>query len=150
MKDSEELQKVIEMFWDTIPPVWNRVRRNARNIAVNEYHITLVQFHILRHVRRGASSASELAGKQQTSRPAISQAVDSLVVNGYLTRHQDAEDRRFVHLELTPKSDNLLQEIFHKNREWMAEQMKNLKQEDLQTIIDAMTILHIAFAPAEK
>lgn len=145
MTTADPLQGAIEAFWDTIPPVWNQVRGNARSIAVNECQITLLQFHILRQVRKGAGSVSELAELQQISRPAISQAVDALVEGGFLTRRQDSGDRRYVHLELTAKSQKLLDAIFRKNREWMAEKMKNLKAPDLQTVVQALSILHEAF-----
>ena len=51
----------IEAFWGTIPPVWNRIKGNVRSIAVENYDISVEQFHILRHIRKGLTSVSELA-----------------------------------------------------------------------------------------
>ena len=94
---TEELrQKAIDRFWETIPPVWNQVRNNLRSIAAEKFEISVEQFHILRHIRKGITSVSELADVKQISRPAISQAVDVLVEKGLISRQQDADDRRFV------------------------------------------------------
>ena len=65
----------IEAFWGTIPPVWNRIKGNVRAIAVENYDISVEQFHILRHIRKGLTSVSELAEVKQISRSAVSQAV---------------------------------------------------------------------------
>ena len=101
-KATEQLiPAAIEAFWSTIPPVWNRVKGNVRAIAVDHYDISVEQFHILRHIRRGLTSVSELAQVKQISRSAISQAVDILVARGLICRRQNALDRHNIPLELT-------------------------------------------------
>ena len=94
----------IEAFWSTIPPVWNRIKGNVRAIAVEHYDISVEQFHILRHIRKGLTSVSELAEVKQISRSAISQAVDMLVERGLICRRQNAQDRRNIPLELTDQA----------------------------------------------
>ena len=76
----ESLQEqAIDRFWETVPPVWNFVRSHIRATAIGNFDITVEQFHILRYVRRGTGSMSELAAAKNISRPAMSQAVDVLV-----------------------------------------------------------------------
>jgi DNA-binding MarR family transcriptional regulator len=150
MAGDDLLQGTIDRFWDTIPPVWGRVRGNARENAIQDYGLTLVQFHVLRHIRRGARTVSELAERQQISRPAISQAVELLVEKGLVTRQQDASDRRFVQLDLTESGGSLLNAVFDKNRRWMAEKMAALRPEELETLSCAMTILKTTFEPTEE
>lgn len=141
----EVLQRAIDRFWETFPPVWNRVRGNLRSIATENFDISVEQFHILRHIRKGICSVSELAAVKQISRPAISQAVDLLVDKGLITRQQSAEDRRFVQLALTESGDDLLNTIFQKNREWMTEKMASLNAKELDDITRAMEIIKIMF-----
>ena len=136
----------IEAFWSTIPPVWNRVKGNVRAIAVDHYDISVEQFHILRHIRRGLTSVSELAQVKQISRSAISQAVDILVARGLICRRQNALDRRNIPLELTESGNALLDTIWEKNRAWMKSQMISLTVQDLDTITCAMEILARTFA----
>ena len=146
-KATEQLiPAAIEAFWSTIPPVWNRVKGNVRAIAVDHYDISVEQFHILRHIRRGLTSVSELAQVKQISRSAISQAVDILVARGLICRRQNALDRRNIPLELTESGNALLDTIWEKNRAWMKSQMISLTVQDLDTITCAMEILARTFA----
>jgi MarR family transcriptional regulator, 2-MHQ and catechol-resistance regulon repressor len=135
----------IEAFWGTIPPVWNRVKGNVRAIAVENYDISVEQFHILRHIRKGLTSVSELAEVKQISRSAISQAVDLLVERGLICRHQNAQDRRNIPLELTDSGNKLLDAVLEKNRAWMAAKMASLTSAELDTLSRAMEILSKTF-----
>ena len=136
----------IEAFWSTVPPVWNRVKGNVRAIAVEHYDISVEQFHILRHIRRGLTSVSELAEVKQISRSAVSQAVDILVARGLICRLQNALDRRNIPLELTESGNALLDTIWEKNRAWMKSRMISLTEQDLNTLTSAMEILSRTFA----
>ena len=136
----------IEAFWSTIPPVWNRVKGNVRTIALENFDISVEQFHILRHIRRGLTSVSELAEVKQSSRSAISQAVDILVERGLICRRQNVIDRRNIPLELTESGNALLDTISEKNRAWMKSRMRALTAQDLQTLTSAMEILAGTFA----
>ena len=103
------------------------------------------QFHVLRHIRKGAGSVSELAEVRQISRPAISQAVEGLVERGLISRRQDTVDRRHVHLTLTPEGNEMLNTIFQKNRAWMEEKMAALSPEELEKISHALSLLKATF-----
>ena len=140
------LLAAIEAFWSTIPPVWNRVKGNVRAIAVEHYDISVEQFHILRHIRRGLTSVSELAEVKQISRSAVSQAVDILVERGFIYRRQNALDRRNIPLELTESGNTLLDTIAEKNRAWMKSQMLSLTAQDLHTLTSALEILAGTFS----
>lgn len=132
---------MIDRFWETVPHMWNQVRGNLRCIAAENFEISVEQFHILRHIRRGICSVSELAEVKQISRPATSQAVEALVAKGLISRSQDADDRRYVRLVLTPGGDELLTRIFQQNRAWMMEKLSGLEEEEIKTVIEAFDIL---------
>ncbi|MFT3895785.1 MAG: MarR family transcriptional regulator [Anaerolineales bacterium] len=142
MATSERLRdQTIDRFWETVPPVWNFVRTHLRGTAIGKFDITVEQFHVLRFVRRGPNSMSELATAKNISRPAISQAVDVLVKKGLLTRVQSTTDRRVVELYLTDEGNALLDTVFKENREWMKERMGKLTNEELETVCEAMVVL---------
>jgi DNA-binding MarR family transcriptional regulator len=144
---TEELrQKAIDRFWESIPPVWNQVRNNLRSIATEKFEISVEQFHILRHIRKGITSVSELADVKQISRPAISQAVDALVEKGLISRQQGVDDRRYIKLQLTPAGDELLNKIFGENRAWMVERMSTLQDDELVQVIRAFETLKTLIA----
>jgi DNA-binding MarR family transcriptional regulator len=141
----DSIPRLIDKFWETIPPTWRRVRNNTRSIASEHFGITVEQFHILRHVRKGCKLMSELADILQISRPAISQAVEALVSKGLLSRTQDTQDRRYMRLELTPAGNDLLNAIFQKNRTWMAEKFSNLTPQEINLLLQALDIVQKSF-----
>jgi DNA-binding MarR family transcriptional regulator len=142
MAVSERLQnQAIDRFWETVPPLWGTIRTHIRAAATAKFDITVEQFHILRHVRRGTGSISELATAKNISRPAISQAVEVLVKKGLLTRVQSTQDRRFVELALTEAGNELLDTVFKETRDWMKQQMNALSNDELETIAKAMEAL---------
>ena len=142
---NEILEQAIDRFWEVVPSVWNCIRENVRSIATEYFDVTVEQFHVLRHIRKGAGSVSELAEVRQISRPGISQAVDVLVDRGLITRQQDTVDRRHVHLSLTPEGNAMLNTIFQKNRAWMEEKMTSLNPEELANISRALSLLKTTF-----
>ncbi len=142
MSASEHLRnQVIDRFWETVPPLWNFVRSHIRATATENFGITVEQFHVLRHVRKGTDSMSELAMARDISRPAISQAVEVLVKKGLLKRTQSTQDRRYVELSLTDSGNALLDAVFKETHEWMKARMSGLKADELETISKAMEVM---------
>ena len=142
MATHEQLQdRAIDGFWETVPPLWSTVRSHIRTAAMGKFDITVEQFHVLRHVRRGIGSVSELAAVKNISRPAISQAVEVLVNKGMLTRLQNVQDRRYVELTLTEAGNSLLDVVYEETCGWMKERMKALTADELKTISRAMEAL---------
>ena len=140
------LKTTIDEVWSTLPPVWNRIRSNIRSIAVEHHDISVEQFHILRHIRHGLTSVSELAEVRQISRSAVSQAVDLLVERGLIYRLQNEQDRRNIPLALTEAGNGLLDTIWEKNKTWMGERMAELTEAELETLANAMEILGKTFS----
>jgi DNA-binding MarR family transcriptional regulator len=145
----EDLRPVIDQFWETVPRVWNLIRSHLRTIAVEEFNISVTQFHILRLIRKGLTSIKDIAEQRQISRPAVSQAAELLVAKGLITRQEQAGDRRFVRLALTPAGEDLLNQLFQRNRAWMVEQMALANLEDLQIITQGLACLSAALDPRE-
>lgn len=142
MSSNEQLRdQAIDRFWETVPPLWNDVRSHIRATATAKFDITVEQFHVLRFVRRGTDTMSELAAAKNISRPAMSQAVDVLVNKGLLTRIQSTKDRRYVDLALTEAGNNLLDTVFKETRIWMKQRMSKLTASELETIAKAMEVM---------
>lgn len=141
----EMIQQAIDRFWESVPTSWNQVRGNLRSIATQSFKMSVEQFRILRHIRNGRNSVSELAEAKQISRPAVSQAVEVLVQQGYIARQQSRTDRRCVKLELTSKGNAILTNIFDRNSQWMVEKLEALSPEQLNLLLDGLEILKTAF-----
>ena len=141
----KNLEYVIDRFWETFPPTWHSIRDHIRQVVTESFDISVEQFHILRHIRKGITSMSDLASAKHISRPAISQSVEALVGKGLVTRRHSSADRRYVDLELTQNGQDLLDEVFRQNRQWMAEKMSALNPAELENITHALEHLKQAF-----
>jgi len=139
--ENQVLEQALDKFWETIPPLWGYIRSHIRMVATENFDISVEQFHILRFIRHGHNSVSDLADARNISRPAVSQGVDALVNKGLITRTQSKEDRRFVELELTPEGKTLLDSVFHNTREWMKESLETFSQEELELTVRGMEVL---------
>jgi len=137
----ELLERTLDQFWETIPPLWGQVRAHIRSIATEKFDVSVEQFHILRYIRRGRWSVSELAEAKNISRPAISQGVDVLVKKGLVTRLPNIQDRRYVQLELTPSGDKLLDAVFQDTRSWMKTRLALFDADELEDILHGMEAL---------
>jgi DNA-binding MarR family transcriptional regulator len=144
-KSESLLDQTIEGFWESIPPVWHTIRGQVRVIASEQFNLSVDQFHILRRIRKGSHSVSDLATDFQISRSAISQSIDLMVEKGLVTRTEQVKDRRFVQIELTPEGDTLLNAIFKQNRAWMKTKMIGLTEPELLAIEKAMLLLKTTF-----
>lgn len=135
------LDETIQSFWDTVPPLWGNIRAHIHAYAGATFHLTVEQFHVLRLVRRGARTVSALADAKKISRPAISQAVETLVQRGLLARAQSTSDRRVVELALTADANDLLDAIFVETRQWMKARLAGCSADELCNITAAMHAL---------
>lgn len=143
----EHLRQAVDIFWETFPPFWHSIRAHIRHMAAEQFEISVEQFHILRHIRRGHGSVSELAEAKNISRPAISQGVNALVNKGLIVRAPDPRDRRHVQLALTDSGDVLLDTIFKDTHQWMMQMLAPLSDEELQLLAQAMQSLRKANNP---
>ena len=139
--ENRVLEQTLDRFWETVPPLWGYVRSHIRAVATENFDISVEQFHILRFIRHGHNSVSDLADVRNISRPAVSQGVDALVHKGLVTRTQSQEDRRFVELELTSEGKALMDGIFQNTRAWMKESFETFNQEELEIAIRGMEVL---------
>jgi DNA-binding MarR family transcriptional regulator len=143
--DPAALRLTIAQFWDSFPPVWNHIREHLRDAVLPDRDLTIQQFHVLRYVRQGTVSVSDLASARRISRPAMSQAVDGLVHKGLIRRCQSGDDRRYVPLALTQKGNELLDAIVDQNRAWMAQRLARLTPRELDCIQRGLKALAQAF-----
>lgn len=93
-----------------------RIEENALwNSGVRE--LSMREIHILQAVEeaRAQNTMSAVAAQLHVTVGSLTVAVNTLARKGYLTRQRSAEDKRRIHLLLTPKAEevNRLHEAFH-------------------------------------
>jgi len=145
----ENLKHLERILWRTLPLVMHASRSLARESFADAQHLTPGQYHTLRNIQRGANSISDLAACGKTSPPAASRHVDDLVKLGLVERTRDPEDRRSIILALTEQGQIKWNKMVIRNHRLFSEKMKNLSDEDLQTIIKGLELLYSAFSDTE-
>lgn len=146
MKKSKFNPILIDKYWESVPPAWRQTRSKIRTIAVERFQMTEEQFQVLRRIRRGSASVSALAEASQTSRSAVSKAVDALVRRGLVFRSQDLNDRRNIPLALTDEGQRVMDSIFNEAEEWLSARFEHLSQEELETLLEGMETLRKVFS----
>ncbi len=98
-----EVHAVLRAYMDAIllaEPVQLKVWKTAG--------VTLTQLRILRVLREGPCSASELAGFAGLSAPSLTRVLDRLEELELVARVSDQSDRRRISVQILPKGESLL------------------------------------------
>jgi len=138
-------EQALDRFWETVPPLWGQIRAHIRAVARENFRLGIEQFQVLRLIRQGKDSVSEIAAARNISRPAVSQAVDVLCSRGLLTRTEDLQDRRHTRLALTRQGSAVLDSVFGETRAWMKAKMAGFDPAELEGIVVAMQSLRKMF-----
>ncbi len=141
----EYLSQAVERFWETVPAVWDQVRDHLRGAATSQANITVEQFRILRHIRRGSNTVCQLADARQISRSAASQSVELLVEKGFVCRQERIGDRRYIRLELTDQGTELLNIAYTENRQWIMNKLSTLTPDELNCMLQGLEPMKKAF-----
>lgn len=109
----------------------------------HEHNLTAKQYGLLRAIERQAdittTDLTVLLGKAQ---PAITQMLNRLEANGYITREQSREDKRRREVKLTAKAAGLLKAIEPVGPTRIALALEHASDKDAREIIGAMKVLH--------
>lgn len=91
----------------TLPRMFKTVMRQAREEEALRGAITHdmgdAQIWTLHALMRGRQLSSELARRSNVTNPTMTRIVEALVEKGFVERHPDADDRRRIYLQITPK-----------------------------------------------
>jgi DNA-binding MarR family transcriptional regulator len=136
---------LIDKFWESVPPAWRQTRSQIHHIAIEKFQMTEEQFQVLRRIRKGSTSVSTLAEISQTSRSAVSKAVDALVNKGLVSRRQDPSDRRNIPLALTDEGARVMDAIFNEAEVWLSARFDRLSAPEAETLMQGLEYLCKAF-----
>ena len=146
----EKLNKTLDLFWHTIPPIWHMTRTMTHIIASKEFDITPSKFHTMRRILDGKNSISQLADCLLLSRPNISRTVDKLVQEGLIERYPDLSDRRVVKIALTAKGKLLYKKMHQRIHDDMKFFFSQLTEDELSTVIKSLSIMEKLLVQPEK
>ncbi len=99
--------------------------------------------------RQPDARVNEIAAALRVSVPAASQAVERLVRRGLLRRCADPQDRRVVHLKLTPGAACALESDRAAKRSRLKRALQNLSPAEAATVENALRLLAEAAEKAQ-
>lgn len=131
---------------DVTPIVIQAIRFEMRSLRLTD--LSVPQFRTLAYINRnpGASlsAAAEFIGLTLSS---MSILVNGLVDRGLVERAVARDDRRRIHLTLTPEGKRLLTDSLHGTEERLAEMLGGLGAEERLTVVRALQYLRPIFLP---
>lgn len=123
---------IISEIVDEITSIKRRMEQEMRCCALHS-DLTYTQAMIVKFVNlREKANIKEIAENLGVTSSAATQQVDSMVINGYLTRVSDNNDRRIVNLVLTDKTQAFISEIKSKLREQFGVMFEALSDDELK------------------
>jgi len=85
---------------------------------------------------------SELAAKEKVTSQSMSQIINKLSLNGYITKTPSTEDKRKVIITLTSMGKEFIELKRNKSQEWLAKTISEKTTEsEKQILMNAITIL---------
>ena len=78
-------------------------------------------------------TAADISELKMLSKGAVSKAVDSLIGKGLLSREQDKQDRRKIHLKITPEAAPVIKDITKVQNDYWDIMFEGFSEEEYRT-----------------
>lgn len=125
---------VVPSFMQTFMRTWSNLYEDT---FLNHHQAGLLMF--IDGKKR--CKMSELAAELSLSPGAITQMVDSLVLQGFIERVDDEKDRRVVLVKLTEKAQNLINRVKRRRQMLLNEILSSLSRDEALTLITLISKL---------
>ena len=97
-----------------------------------EHHLTVIEADVISFLQNNPEkdTAADIVELRMLSKGSVSQAVEGLIQKSLLRRRQDMEDRRKIHLSLTPDAAPVTKEVEAIRSQFNQEVFFGLSQEE--------------------
>ncbi|MCA1553941.1 MAG: MarR family transcriptional regulator [Chloroflexi bacterium] len=134
---------------EIVPFVLRHLRAHIRSQRDRKF--TIPQFRVLAYLYlNGQATLSELATSQGVSLPTMSKLVGSLVQRKLVAREGHEQDRRKLRLQLTREGVKAHDAQLESTRQYVAEKLARLRDDEVHTIISALDSLQSVFQKRES
>ena len=124
-----------------------------KEAVLNEHGLTHGRFHLLMLLKRQEHghclSPSELAKRTGVTRGTMTQFIDAIEKDGFVTRVEDPKDRRGMLVELTNKGEAILKTLLPIYIQNLANYTKVLNLEERTMMLQIMVKMASVFKPVE-
>ena len=134
-------QKYIEQLFNTMGQL-RKVLESRAHMIKDEKTATIMQYSALKFLKRNKNSTvSNLAIHLRLSKSSATQLVERLVKMNLVERVHDKNDRRIIHLTITPVGEQKIIELRKKFINNMEKIFSKIPEEDLKELIRIHTNL---------
>ena len=124
-----------------------------KEAVLNEHGLTHGRFHLLMLLKREEPghclSPSELAKRTGVTRGTMTQFIDAIERDGFVTRVEDPKDRRGMLVELTEKGEERLNVLLPIHIQNLANYTNVLNKEERAMMVQIMLKMATIFKPAQ-
>ncbi len=108
----------------------------------NREEMTAARFAALAAIERlRPVTLGDLAAAEHVQPPSMTRIVDRLVESGLATRTVDADDRRVVRIDITPKGIRMLGEVRTTGDAFLAQRVARLTESERAILAQALPLL---------
>ncbi len=99
-----------------------------------EHDLTVIEADIISFLQNnpGKDTAADMVELRKLSKGAVSKGVDSLIQKSLLERVPDTEDRRRIHLKLTPQAGPVTESVNQVRDEFLSEVLEGFTKEEME------------------
>lgn len=117
-----------------------KLYENMYSRFMEEYDLTQNEIDVLLFLWKNEKydTARDIAEYHHLSRSLISKSVDSLSRKDLLFIVQDQEDRRFIHLKLSPNAKGIVSKLYKIEKEFYKSLQKGISQEELKVFLSVL------------
>lgn len=133
-RNEEDAQRLLQNFY--------RIARSRHLLfrdLLARYGVTLHQFHLLMHMKTAEKvRVTDLSEMMLVSKPTASRMLNTLCDKGLARKKLDSEDRRLVHVELTPEGERVVEGVHAKQREMVSKVLGKMRKDETQAFLGTM------------
>ncbi len=118
------------------------IKQSGREI-LNHYPITAPQFVALQWLlEKGDMTIGELSSHIHLACSTTTDLVDRMEKNELVERIRDPKDRRIVRIDVLDKGKQIIHEVIEKRQHYLEGVLKNVPEEDVETLNRLLQVLH--------
>ncbi|HHY46577.1 MAG TPA: MarR family transcriptional regulator [Firmicutes bacterium] len=140
----ETEEQVIELEL-LLREIWRLLKGQIR-AELGGHDVTLVQFYALLALSHGDLTMSELCDRLAIASSTVTDLVDRLERNGFVTRSRDEDDRRMVRLKLSERGFFVLSSVIERRKALLSRVMKDMAPEEVKGLIGLLEKLYSLLA----
>ncbi|MCL5056378.1 MAG: MarR family transcriptional regulator [Firmicutes bacterium] len=150
MNENLKIEQLITAAVESLQKINSTVFRDDQ-FRCHELELTISQVHFLRVLyEKGTTTMGKISEALSIAPPSATMTAERLVKQGIVVRKESKKDRRVVQVSLSAKGKRLISKFMEAKRRRWFEIMKNLPENDRESLVRALQLLVTLMEKAEE